>query len=89
MDSRLALTERTLNDCLPFAFLALFASMIVVPAIVFGLARRVAREQPQFAGAALGGAVAIALGAIAAATLILLVLLGWLPPPGSLAGPPG
>lgn len=78
---QLAIDGRDLADGLVFAFLAFGAALIVVPPVVFGIARRLAREQPQLAGAAIGGAVAISLGALAATTLLLLVLLGWLPPP--------
>ncbi len=76
----LALSNHDRGDAIAFAFAAFFAALIIVPPVVFGLARRIAREQPQFGGAAIGGAVAISLGAIGGAGFLLLVLLGWLPP---------
>ncbi|MSR47716.1 MAG: hypothetical protein EXS13_11750 [Planctomycetes bacterium] len=87
MNPPFGLTGSQLEDALPFCFVALFLTLVPLPAIVFKSARSWAKEQPQLGSAALAGAVTIVIVAIASVTLLILALAGWLPPPNQWARP--
>lgn len=80
MDHPLGLPSHVYDDALTLSLIALFIALVIPPPILFGLARRIGREQPHLAGGALAAAALVALFAIAAVAFIVLVLVGWIPP---------
>jgi hypothetical protein len=80
------LTSRQLDDLLPIVCVLLGCSLIVLPAVTLGIARKWSATQPQLSGAILGGAIAITLFGIFATSFIILALIGWIPPLSQLLG---
>ena len=81
MNPPFGLSGSQLEDTLAFCFVALFLTLVPLPAIALKFARSWAKEQPQLSSAALAGAVTIVIVAIVSVTLLILALVGWLPPP--------
>jgi len=76
----LNIPERLMDDVLPFAFVVMMISLIVLPAISFGIARKWSSHQPEIATGALTGAVIVSIVGILCTTFVALVVLGWIPP---------
>ncbi len=81
MDSHMLLPERLMDDAVPLAFVVMMISLVVLPAVTLGIARKWSSNQPQIAPGALTAAAAICIVGILSAALVTLAILGWLPPP--------
>jgi len=80
MNPQRFLSERLMEDLAPFAFVAMLAALIVLPAITLGIARKWSQSQPEVATGALTGAVVICVVGILTAALVFLAVIGWIPP---------
>ncbi len=69
------------SEMIPVIAIVMGIAGLALPTTVFGVAKKWAEGQPDLAGPALGGAVAISLISILSGALIILVCLGWLPSP--------
>lgn len=61
-------------------------SGVALPAAIFSMARKWSERQPDLAGSILGGAVAVCIASILVGALIILAVIGWLPPARELFG---
>ena len=52
-----------------------------LPAVVFSIARRWAKDSPDLSGTLIGGAVAVSIVSILSGAAVVLAILGWLPSP--------
>jgi hypothetical protein len=74
------------DDLIPLIAVMLGCSLVVLPAVSFGIARRWSASQPQLASGILGGAIAVCLFGILTTAFIILALIGWVPPLQTLMG---
>jgi hypothetical protein len=77
---------RNVDDLVPLIAVMLGCSLVILPAVTFGIARRWSANQPQLASGILGGAIAVALFGILTTAFIILALIGWVPPLQTLIG---
>ena len=55
-----------------------------LPAVTFSFARKVMKEHDHLAGAAIGGAVVVSIFGLLIGSVLILAVVGWLPPLGEL-----
>lgn len=72
------------GDVVPLIAVVLGIAGVGLPAALFSIAQKWSKEQPDLAGPILGGTVAVCILSILAGLVIILVCLGWLPPPTEL-----
>jgi uncharacterized protein YybS (DUF2232 family) len=80
MNSPVQLPRDVMEVALTMSFVALFLSLVALPAITFGVARKWSLQRPEISSAALSGAVAVSIVGILAVAFVVLVLIGWVPP---------